>query len=147
MQWTFYSATSFLEKCRKVVLEKWFFKLGFFFLLNHFSPTWKNVDLWYKTTFFWSLWPSDPAYYIEDCRIFIQPPSILVSLIELSITFTWKEDVHNIKYQYFTKKNEIKTVLGSHTLLNCFCISVSGLVLQFPCKISSRYLAWASLWA
>ena len=30
-QWTFYSATSFLEKCRKVVLEKWFFKLGFFF--------------------------------------------------------------------------------------------------------------------
>ena len=38
-QWTFYSATSFLEKCRKVVLEKWFFKLGFFFLVNHFSPT------------------------------------------------------------------------------------------------------------
>ena len=29
--WTIYSATSFLEKCRKVVLEKWFFKLGFFF--------------------------------------------------------------------------------------------------------------------
>ena len=42
---TFYSATSFLEKCKKVVLEKWFFKLGFFFLVNHFSPTWKNVDL------------------------------------------------------------------------------------------------------
>ena len=44
-QWTFYSATSFLEKCRKVVPEKWFFKLGFFFLVNHFSLTWKNVDL------------------------------------------------------------------------------------------------------
>jgi hypothetical protein len=29
-QWTFYSATSFLEECRKVVLEKWFCKLGFF---------------------------------------------------------------------------------------------------------------------
>ena len=43
--WTFYSATSFLEKCRKTVLEKWFFKLGFFFLVNHFSSTWKNVDL------------------------------------------------------------------------------------------------------
>ena len=26
-------------KCRKVVLEKWFFKLGFFFLVNHFSRT------------------------------------------------------------------------------------------------------------
>ena len=60
MLWTFYSATSFLEKCRKVVLEKWFFKLGFFFwsttflqpekmwiysikppffLVNHFSRT------------------------------------------------------------------------------------------------------------
>ena len=37
---------------RKVVLEKWFCKLGFFFLLNHFSPTWKKVDLWYKTIFF-----------------------------------------------------------------------------------------------
>ena len=51
-QWTIYSATTFLEKCRKVVLEKWFCKLGFFFLVNHFSRTRKNVDLWYKTTFF-----------------------------------------------------------------------------------------------
>ena len=50
--WTIYSATSILEKCRKVVLEKWFFKLGFFFLVNHFSRTRKNLDLWYKTTFF-----------------------------------------------------------------------------------------------
>ena len=23
-----------------------------FFLVNHFSPTWKKVNLWYKTTFF-----------------------------------------------------------------------------------------------
>ena len=23
-----------------------------FFLVNHFSPTWKKLDLWYKTTFF-----------------------------------------------------------------------------------------------
>ena len=58
--WTFYSATSFLEKCKKLVPEKWFFKLGFFFwsttflqpekmwiyiikppffLVNHFSRT------------------------------------------------------------------------------------------------------------
>ena len=27
-------------------------KTQFFFLLNHFSPTWKYVNLWYKTTFF-----------------------------------------------------------------------------------------------
>ena len=52
VQSAIYSATTFLEKCRKVVLEKWFFKLGFFFLVNHFSWTRKNVDLWYKTTFF-----------------------------------------------------------------------------------------------
>ena len=51
-QRTFYSATSILKKCRKVVLEKWFFKLGFFFLVNHFSRTRKNVDLWCKTIFF-----------------------------------------------------------------------------------------------
>ena len=38
-QRTIYSATSFLEKYRKVVLEKWFCKLGFFFLVNHFYPT------------------------------------------------------------------------------------------------------------
>ena len=38
-QRTFYSATSILKKCKKVVLEKWFFKLGFFFLVNHFSRT------------------------------------------------------------------------------------------------------------
>ena len=42
----------FLEKCRKVVLEKWSIKLGFFFLVNHFSRTRKKVDLYYKTTFF-----------------------------------------------------------------------------------------------
>ena len=33
-------------------VEKWFFKLGFFFLVNHFSRTRKNVDLRYKTIFF-----------------------------------------------------------------------------------------------
>ena len=49
--WTIYSATTILEKCRKVVLEMWFCKLGFFFLVNHFSPTWKKLDLWYKSTF------------------------------------------------------------------------------------------------
>ena len=37
--WTIYSATTVLEKCRKVVLDKQFCKLGFFFLVNHFSPT------------------------------------------------------------------------------------------------------------
>ena len=37
--WTIYSATTFLEKCKKVVLEKWFGKLRFFFLVNHFSRT------------------------------------------------------------------------------------------------------------
>ena len=52
IHWTIYSATSFQEKCKKVVLEKWFFKLGIFFLVNHFSRTRKNVNLWYKTTFF-----------------------------------------------------------------------------------------------
>ena len=52
LQWTIYSATYILEKCRKVVLEKWFCKLGFFFLVNHFSPAWKKLDLWYKTTIF-----------------------------------------------------------------------------------------------
>ena len=30
-----------------MVLEKWFCKL-----VNHFSQTWKKVDLWYKTTLF-----------------------------------------------------------------------------------------------
>ena len=37
---------------QEVVLEKWFFKLGFFFLVNDFSQTRKNVGLWYETTFF-----------------------------------------------------------------------------------------------
>ena len=52
LHWIIYSATSFLEKCRKVVLEKWFGKLRFFFLVNHFFRTRKKVDLCYKTTFF-----------------------------------------------------------------------------------------------
>ena len=44
---TIYSTTTILEKYRKVVLEKWFCKLGFLTLANHFSPTWKKLDLWY----------------------------------------------------------------------------------------------------
>ena len=50
--WTIYSATIFLETCRKVVLEKWFWKLRFFFLVNNFSQIKFIVDLWYKTTLF-----------------------------------------------------------------------------------------------
>ena len=42
----------FLEKCRKVVLEKGFCKLGFFFWSTTFLQPEKKVDLWYKTTFF-----------------------------------------------------------------------------------------------
>ena len=42
LQSTIYSATTFLEKCRKGVLEKGFCKLGFFFLVNHFSQTIKK---------------------------------------------------------------------------------------------------------
>ena len=45
INWTIHSATTFLEKCRNVVLDKWFCKLGFFFLVNHFSWTRKNVDI------------------------------------------------------------------------------------------------------
>ena len=36
------SATTFLEKCSKVDLEKWFCKLDFFFLVNRFSQTRKK---------------------------------------------------------------------------------------------------------
>ena len=50
--WTIYSATTILEKCRKVVLEKWFCKLGFFFWSTTSLKPEKKLDLWYKTTFF-----------------------------------------------------------------------------------------------
>ena len=49
-KWTIYSATTFLEKCRKVVLEKWFSKLGSFFWLTTFlKPDFLNQISW--TTF------------------------------------------------------------------------------------------------
>ena len=51
-QWTFYSATSFLEKCRKVFLEKWFFKLGFFFWSTTFLQPEKMWIYSIKTPFF-----------------------------------------------------------------------------------------------
>ncbi len=54
--WTIYSATTFVEKCRKVVLEKWFCKLGFFFLVNHFSRTTKKIWVC-RTTFL------EPLFY------------------------------------------------------------------------------------
>ena len=41
---TIYSATSFLEKCKKVALEKWFFKFGFFFLVDHFLEPEKESE-------------------------------------------------------------------------------------------------------
>ena len=54
MQWTFYSATSFLEKSRKVVLEMWFFKLGFFFFFFTFLRPEKRWIYCIKLPFFWS---------------------------------------------------------------------------------------------
>jgi len=41
-----------------------------FFLVNRFSPTWKNVDLWYKTTFF----SSQPLFSNQISRTtFLEP--------------------------------------------------------------------------
>jgi hypothetical protein len=49
------SATTFLEKSREVVLEKWFFKLEFFFMVNHFSRTRKKIRVC-RTTFLQTMW-------------------------------------------------------------------------------------------
>ena len=50
--WTIYSATTFLEKCRKVVLEKWFCKLGFFFWSTTFLQPEKRWIYGIKPPFF-----------------------------------------------------------------------------------------------
>ena len=55
-QWTIYSATTFLEKCRKVVLEKRFYKLRFFFWSTTFlEPDFSNQIS--RTTFL------EPLFY------------------------------------------------------------------------------------
>ena len=51
-QGTIYSATNFLEKCRNVVLEKWFFKLGFFFWSTTFLEPEKMLIYSIKPSFF-----------------------------------------------------------------------------------------------
>ena len=51
-QWTIYSATIFLEKCRKVVLEKWFHKLSFFFWSTTFLEPEKRQIYGIKPSFF-----------------------------------------------------------------------------------------------
>ena len=51
-QWTIYSATTFLENCRKVVREKWFEKSGLRNLVREKWLTEKMVVLYYKSTFF-----------------------------------------------------------------------------------------------
>ena len=51
-QSTIYSATTFLEKCRKVVLEKWFCKLGFFFWSTTFLEPEKRWIYTIKPPFF-----------------------------------------------------------------------------------------------
>ena len=75
---------------RKVVLEKWFFKLGFFFLVNHFSPTWNNVDLWYRTTFF----SGQPLFSKQISRTrFLKPLSyaFLENSLQNHLSSTWKK--------------------------------------------------------
>ena len=49
---TIYSATTFLEKCRKVVREKWFEKSGSKNLVREKWLTIKKVVLYHKSTFF-----------------------------------------------------------------------------------------------
>ena len=44
LQWSIYSATTFLEKCRKAVLEKWFCKLRFFFWSTTFLEPEKKSE-------------------------------------------------------------------------------------------------------
>ena len=83
-QWTISSATTILEKCRKVVLEKWFCKLGFSFLVNHFSPTWKKVDLCYKTTFF----SGQPLFSNQISRTtFLEP--LFYTILEKWLQIKW----------------------------------------------------------
>ena len=50
--WTIYSATTILEKCRKVVLEKWFCKLRFFFWSTTFLEPEKMWIYGIKPPFF-----------------------------------------------------------------------------------------------
>ena len=50
--WTIYSAPTFLERCRKVVREKWFEKSGSRNLVQEKWLTRKKVVLYYKSTFF-----------------------------------------------------------------------------------------------
>ena len=49
---TIYSATTFLDRCRKVVLEKWFCKLRFFFWSTTFLQPEKMWIYGIKTPFF-----------------------------------------------------------------------------------------------
>ena len=50
--WTIYSATTFLEMCRKVIREKWFEKSGSRNLVQEKWLTRKKVVLCHKSTFF-----------------------------------------------------------------------------------------------
>ena len=50
--WTIYSPTTFLERCRKVVREKWLEKSGSRNLVREKWLARKKVVLYYKSTFF-----------------------------------------------------------------------------------------------
>ena len=73
--WTIYSATTILEKCRKVVLEKGFCKLGFLFSGQPLFSNLKKLELWYKTTFFfWSTTILEPDFSNQISRTrFLKP--------------------------------------------------------------------------
>ena len=81
-QRTIYSATTFLEKCRKVVLEKWFCKLGFFFWSTTFlEPDFTNQIS--RTTFLKPLF-----YTFLEKWLQIKWLNMLIKLQSLNFRFT-----------------------------------------------------------
>ena len=90
--WTFYSATSFLEKCKKVRLEKWFFKLGFFFLVNHFSRTRKKIQVW-RTVFL----EPDFSSQISQTR-FLEP--LFYTFLEKWLQIKWSTVPQKFRQAY-----------------------------------------------
>ena len=71
---TIYSATTFQEKCRKVVLEKWFCKLRFFFWSTPFLEPDKKVVYSIIHLVFWSTTFLEPLFWNQISRTkFLEP--------------------------------------------------------------------------
>ena len=112
-----------------------------FFLVNHFSPTRKKVDLWYKTTFF----SGQPLFPSQISRTtFLEP--LFNTFLEKWLQIKWSSVfwILNLRFKYWmaSMPQFVSWILPANSNDNTFCEVAGGMCINFQGAKNSIYASW-----